>query len=85
MPYGTLQEVAAVLADTENGLTGGQIGDLLLRLGMEDPLPRSTKRDRLTEAFVRRQNQDQSSRRIVTFITRAMEPCATATDRNCSA
>lgn len=72
--YSTLQAVAAVLADTDTGLTGREIGDLLHRLGMEDPLPGVTKRDRLTEAFLRRQNGDQSSRRIVTFITTAMDP-----------
>lgn len=72
--YGTLKSVAAVLADTENGLTGREIGDLLVRLNMSDPLPGATKRDRLAEAFVVRQNKDQSSNRIITFITAAMEP-----------
>lgn len=72
--YSTLKEVAGVLADTSDGLTGKEIGDLLLRLGMPDPLPTATKRDRLTEAFVARQNQDRDSRRIVTFITHVMEP-----------
>lgn len=72
--YATLKEVAAVLADTERGLTGREIGDLLMRLHMEDPLPSSTKRDRLTEAFVARQNLDQDSNRIITFIVHAMEP-----------
>lgn len=66
--------VAAVLADTENGLTAREIGDLLVRLKMSDPLPGATKRDRLAEAFVVRQNMDQSSNRIITFITAAMEP-----------
>lgn len=72
--YGTLKSVAAVLADTENGLTGREIGDLLVRLNMSDPLPDATKRDRLAEAFLVRQNKDQSSNRIITFITAAMEP-----------
>lgn len=72
--YGILKSVAAVLADTENGLTGREIGDLLVRLNMSDPLPDATKRDRLTEAFVVRQNKDQSSNRIITFTTAAMEP-----------
>ncbi|GAC77906.1 TIGR02391 family protein [Gordonia malaquae] len=72
--YGILKSVAAVLAETENGLTGGEIGDLLARLNMSDPLPNATKRDRLTEAFVARQNRDQNSNRIITFIVAAMEP-----------
>lgn len=72
--YATLKEVGAVLADTEHGLTGKEIGDLLVRLAMADPLPSATKRDRLTEAFVARQNKDGSAKRIITFIVHAMEP-----------
>lgn len=72
--YANLKEVAAVLADTADGLTGKEIGNLLLRLGMADPLPTATKRDRLTEAFVARQNKDSNPRRIITFIVHAMEP-----------
>lgn len=72
--YGTLQAVADVLADTDDGLTGREIGDLLARLGIPDPIPTATKRDRLAEAFVARQNADRSSRRIITFIVTAMEP-----------
>lgn len=72
--YAALKEVAAVLADTNDGLTGKEIGDLLLRLGMTDPLPSATKRDRLTEAFVARQNKDGNPRRTITFIVHAMEP-----------
>lgn len=68
-PYSTLREVAAVLADTDGGLAGRETSDLLRRLSFEDPYPRATKRDRLTEAFLRRQNSDQSPRRIITFIT----------------
>lgn len=72
--YETLKEVAAVLADTETGLTGKEIGDVLRRLKMKDPLPSSTKRDRLTEAFVERQNLDHNPRRIITFIVDVMQP-----------
>lgn len=72
--HGVLREVAAVLADTDHGLSGREIGDLLARLRMADPLPGVTKRDRLTEAFIARQNTDRSPKRIITFITHAMEP-----------
>ncbi|MBN6750020.1 TIGR02391 family protein [Micrococcus luteus] len=72
--YAVLKEVAGVLADTTDGLTGKEIGDLLTSLSMEDPLPSATKRDRLAEAFVARQNKDRSSRRIITFIVHAMAP-----------
>lgn len=72
--YATLKSVAAILAESETGMTGREIGDLLVRLKMSDPLPGATKRERLTEAFVARQNRDHSSSRIVTFIVAAMEP-----------
>lgn len=72
--YAVLKAVAAVLADTEDGLTGREIGDLLGRMKMADPLPSATKRDRLAEAFVDRQNADRSPKRIITFIVTAMEP-----------
>lgn len=72
--YPVLKAIADVLADTSVGLTGREIGDLLIRLNMEDPLPTATKRDRLAEAFVARQNKDRSSKRIITFIVTAMEP-----------
>lgn len=72
--YPVLKAIADVLADTSDGLTGREIGDLLLRLRMDDPIPTATKRDRLAEAFVARQNKDQSSKRIVTFIVTAMDP-----------
>ncbi|WP_019175573.1 TIGR02391 family protein [Brevibacterium ravenspurgense] len=72
--YPVLKAIADVLADTSDGLTGREIGDLLLRLRMDDPIPTATKRDRLAEAFVASQNKDQSSKRIVTFIVTAMDP-----------
>lgn len=72
--YPVLKAIADVLADASDGLTGREIGDLLLRLNMEDPLPTATKRDRLAEAFVARQNKDRGSKRIITFIVTAMEP-----------
>lgn len=73
-PLATLREVAGVLAETENGLTGREIGDLLERLRISDPMPMASKRARLTEAFIARQNADQSAKRLVTFITEAMQP-----------
>lgn len=72
--YPVLKAVADVLADTSDGLTGREIGDLLVRLNMEDPIPTATKRDRLVEGFVARQNKDQSPKRIITFIVTAMGP-----------
>jgi uncharacterized protein (TIGR02391 family) len=63
-----------VLADTQDGLTGSQIGQLLGRLHMDDPDAGLTKWKRLEEAFVRRQNDDGHPQRIITFIQHAMDP-----------
>lgn len=52
--YPVLKAIAGVLADTSDGLTGREIGDLLPRLHMEDLLLTATKRDRLAEVFVAR-------------------------------
>jgi len=71
---GILTGVAQVLADTQDGLNGTQIGQLLGRLHMEDPAAGITKWKRLEEAFIRRQNNDGHPQRIITFIQHAMEP-----------
>lgn len=71
---GTLTAVAQVLGDTQDGLNGYQIGQLLGRLNMEDPGASLTKWKRLEEAFVRRQNTDGHPQRIITFIQHAMDP-----------
>lgn len=71
---GVLTGVAQVLADTQDGLTGSQIGQLLGRLRMDDPGTGITKWKRLEEAFVRRQNTDGHPQRIITFIQHAMDP-----------
>lgn len=72
--YPVLKAIADVLADTADGLTGREIGDLLFRLRVENPIPTASKRDQLAEAFVARQNKDRSSKRIITFIVTAMDP-----------
>lgn len=68
-----LTSIAKVLGDTSDGLTGSEIASLLGRLRMEDPGP-VTKWRRLEESFVRRQNSDGHSQRIITFITHVMQP-----------
>ncbi len=71
----TYEAIAAVLADTDDGLTGKEIGVLLQTLRMDDPLPHASKRDRLAEAFIARHNTDKGDpKRIITFIVHAMEP-----------
>lgn len=72
--YPKVKAIADVLADTNEGLTSREIGELLHRLGMEDPSPSKSKRDRLADVFVARRNKDQSSKGTITFIETAMEP-----------
>ncbi|WP_454778743.1 TIGR02391 family protein [Georgenia muralis] len=73
-PAGVIEGVAKVLGDTDNGMTGTQIGELLTQLNLDDPGPGVTKWKRLHVALQNRQVADGSPRRTVTAITQAMEP-----------
>lgn len=73
-PASVLQGCADVLGDTETGLTGRNIEALLAELRIADVNPAASKRDRLYAALVNRQNGDGHSRRVMTFVTRAMDP-----------
>jgi hypothetical protein len=54
-PLNVLERICDVLADTSTGFTGSEIGKLLTRLNIADPLPQMTKRVRLYEALRQRQ------------------------------
>lgn len=69
-----LKALCNIIGDTSTGLTGSQIGELLRRSDIEDPLPGITKRDRLFEALRLRQERDGCSNRILAFIQAFMEP-----------
>ncbi|HEX8509870.1 MAG TPA: TIGR02391 family protein [Propionibacteriaceae bacterium] len=74
-PDAVVEAVCAVLAATEwPGLFGSEIGRLLEVVKMNVPSPRLTKRHRLYNAMASRQNSDQSSRRLRTFVVRALDP-----------
>jgi uncharacterized protein (TIGR02391 family) len=75
-----LEAICRVLADTDIGLTGSEIGHLLQDSRIEDTDLTLTKWKRLFNAFVHFQNEHQASNGIVVFITRAMNP-ASYTDR----
>jgi hypothetical protein len=60
--------------DRVAGAYGSEIGWLLQSVKMEDPTPDQTKRHRLYNAMAVRQNKDQSSRRLVTFVVTALSP-----------
>jgi uncharacterized protein (TIGR02391 family) len=69
-----LQRICDVLADTESGLTGSEIGRYLGKLGIEDPFPNLTKRHRLFEALTKKQRRDNCANLIIAFICEAMHP-----------
>jgi uncharacterized protein (TIGR02391 family) len=69
-----LQSIAEILADTESGLTGSEIGYLLANCKLPDPDPEMTKWKRLFNAFVAYQNQRHFGNHVVVFINRAMNP-----------
>jgi len=69
-----LQSICDVLADTDTGLTGSEISQLLSHMGISDPTPAATKRHRLFDALNARQQQDRCGNLVVGFIQAAMEP-----------
>jgi uncharacterized protein (TIGR02391 family) len=71
-----LEAIARVLADTDSGLTGSQIGYLLADSKIPDVDPTNTKWKRLFNAFIEFQNQHQVGNHVVVFITRAMSPAS---------
>jgi hypothetical protein len=69
-----LKKICDVLGNTESGLTGSEITELLDRLEIEDPSPFMTKRKRLFLALKEKQERDGSGNSIVAFIYAAMDP-----------
>jgi uncharacterized protein (TIGR02391 family) len=69
-----LRSICNVLADTADGLTGSEIGQLLRDSNIDDPLPGFTKRERLFEALDQKQRQDRCANNIFAFVHKAMNP-----------
>ena len=69
-----LESICSVLGDTSRGLTGSEIGSILARLGIPDPMPTMTKRHRLFEALAKRQVQTRSGNVVGALIQEAMNP-----------
>lgn len=68
-----LDQLAAVLGDTDHGLTGSQIEKHLADARIPDPGP-ITKRRRLEKALRDKQQQDQCGNNIVAFLQEVMNP-----------
>ena len=63
-----------MLARTEGGLTGAEIGRLLHQLGIADPAPDQTKWKRLAIGLGERQQGDRCGNKVIEFILEAMRP-----------
>jgi uncharacterized protein (TIGR02391 family) len=76
-PEQVVQQVASVLADTENGISGRQVGDFLQTCGLarHDPgMQVGSKRRRLFVALWNYQVQTNTSNGTIKFITHVMHP-----------
>lgn len=69
-----IESIAKALGDTDEGLTGGEIGHLLASVRIQDTDPTLTKWRRLHNAFARDQNSRNHGIHIIEFIRRAMKP-----------
>lgn len=69
-----LEAACRVLADTDRGLTGSEIGYLLQDCKVQDVSPGMTKWKRLFNALAGAQNKHQVGNHLIMFINRALDP-----------
>jgi uncharacterized protein (TIGR02391 family) len=69
-----LESICQIIADTENGLSGTEIGRLLPESKIADVDTTNTKWKRLFNAFAEWQNVNKCSNNIFIFIMKAMAP-----------
>ena len=69
-----IEAICRTIAETNGGITGTEIGNLLNQCKIKDVDPSITKWKRLFNAFVEWQNKNQCSNHILTFIQSALEP-----------
>lgn len=69
-----LEGLCRVIGDTSDGLTGTEIGQILLNSNIPDIDPQSTKWRRLYSAFADWQNKHQCANHILIFIQDALQP-----------
>jgi len=76
-----LDAACKVLGDTNQGLTGSQIGNLLNECRLEDVTPRTTKAVRLFKAFDQAQKKHDTGNHFILFIERALNPVSYTQNR----
>ncbi|MEI9808336.1 MAG: TIGR02391 family protein [Bacteroidota bacterium] len=69
-----LESICQLIAATDGGLTGSEIGKILADSGIADPDPLNTKWRRLYNAFVSSQNKHACSNQVLVFLCNAMQP-----------
>lgn len=67
-----LEKICKIIAHTENGLTGSEIGHILNNSYITDTDPTFTKWKRLFNAFANYQNKKECSNNILLFIHKAI-------------
>ena len=82
-PFSTqkLEAACKVIADTELGLTGSELGHLIRDCRMQDISPTMTKWKRLFNALAETQNKHQVGNHLIMFINRALDPVSYARDK----
>lgn len=75
-PFGSadIEALCKVLAETDTGLTGSEIGEILAQIGVIDTDPTMTKWIRLYNALSENQNKRQDGNRVLSFIAKALHP-----------
>jgi len=76
-----LEAACKVLADTDRGLTGSEMGYILQDCRIEDTDPSLTKWKRLFNALAKAQNTHQVGNHLIMFITRALNPVSYAREK----
>lgn len=76
-----LEAACRVLADTDRGLKGEEIGYLLQDCKIPDTSPGITKWKRLFNALVAAQNKHQVGNHLIMFINRALNPVSYARNK----
>lgn len=74
MTPGQLEQLAKVLADTESGLTGSELQQILAQARILDVDPSNTKWKRLRNALARHHQMDGNADRTLAFIRFALDP-----------
>ena len=74
LDFSVIESISKILADTENGFTGSEIGKLLCECRIVDIEPANTKWKRLNAALLNKQEIDNCANHVVSFIQSALNP-----------